>query len=188
MDCPYSKKPCDDKKILHITELNNEGYTEFHMCEKCANQYSGNSINPEIKFLSTLKDLIGFLTLSLLMSKTISSQKQPKLITSQCPNCGVTPEYISKNGRFGCAKCYEYYQSSVEHLLKKCQEGATEHIGKVPKSFIKKQENKESLLEISDQIINLEHKMQKAIMLENYEIAGVLKQKIQELRQQIPKN
>jgi len=192
MDCPYSKQPCDDKKILHVTELKDGSYTDLHMCEKCAAKYTGGPVEPEVKqepeTPSSLGGLVGLL--SLLMLGTVASQKRATVRNTQatkCPGCGTTPEDISKTGRFGCAKCYEYYQASVEHVLQKCHQGATKHVGKVPKRFTQEQKNRrleeEAAISVQDQIKSLEAKMTKAIKVENYEVAGVLKLKIQELRQ-----
>lgn len=67
---------------------------------------------------------------------------------------------------------YKYYHYSVDCILKK-------HIGKL--SNIKQKE-------IKIQIKSFEDKMAKAIEIENYEVAGVLKLKIQELQQQLNNN
>jgi len=192
MDCPYSKQPCDEKKVLHITELKDGSYTDLHMCEKCAAKYTGGPIESEIKLepekLSGLGGLLGLL--SLLMLGTVASKKREAARSStKCPGCGTTPEDIAKTGKFGCVKCYEHYHASIEHILQKCQNGATKHIGKVPKRFPEEQEKRrlveEAALNIRDQIKNLEDKMAKAVKVENYEVAGVLKLKIQELREQL---
>jgi protein-arginine kinase activator protein McsA len=45
--------------------------------------------------------------------------------------------------------------------------------------------SKKDFKEIKDQIKILQDKMKKAIKVENYEVAGVLKLKIQELQQQL---
>lgn len=195
MDCPYSKQPCDDKKVLHVTELNDGSYTELHMCDKCAAKYTGGPVEPEVKPESEKPSSLGGLLglLSLLMLGTVASQKRATAKaasqTTKCPGCGTTPEDISKTGKFGCAKCYEYYQASVEHILQKCQNGATKHVGKVPNKFPEEQKKRrlqeEAAISVQDQIKNLEDKMAKAVKVENYEVAGVLKLKIQELREQL---
>lgn len=192
MDCPYSKQPCDDKKILHVTELKDGSYTQLHMCEKCAAKYTGGPIelepkpeNPSSISLVGLAYLLLTLGIAAVQKRATKTESQ----TTKCPGCGTTPDDIYKNGKFGCAKCYDYYQASIEHILKKCQNGETKHIGKIPKNFPQEQEKrrleKEVTQDINDQIKSLENKMAKAIKVENYEVAGVLKLKIQKLRQQI---
>lgn len=175
MDCPHSKQPCDKKKILHITELKDGSYTTFHMCEKCAANYNpGEAEKPDNLILNILS----------LLSDVVTKKQITQQLIAKCPGCGTTPRDISQTGRFGCVKCYDYYQSSVDHILKKCQNGATKHVGKVPKRIIEK----EITISIQDQIKSLENKMAKAVKLENYEVAGVLKKKIQELQQNLPKD
>ena len=59
----------------------------------------------------------------------------------------------------------------------------------MPKKFPEEQKKRrlqeEAALSVQDQIKNLEDKMAKAVKVENYEVAGVLKLKIQELREQL---
>ena len=179
MNCPNSKQPCEGKKVLHITELKDGSYTTFHMCEKCAANYKGEPIEPEIKSESSILNLI-----SLLLAGVVSKKQMSEQSNTKCPGCGTTPKDIAQTGRFGCVKCYDYYQSSVEHILKKCQNGATKHVGKVPKRVVEE----EITISIQDKIKSLENKMARAIKIENYEVAGVLKTKIKELQQQLPKD
>lgn len=182
MDCFFSKEPCDSKKVLHVTELKDGSYVQLHMCEKCASKYMDGSIETVSK-PTGLGGLLGLL--SLLMSSTVASQKRAK---SKCPSCGATSEDVSKTGKFGCEKCYEHYQSSIDHIIHKCQQGI-KHVGKVPKRFPEEQKKRrlkeEAALDVNEQIKNLKSKMAKAVKVENYEVAGVLKLKIEELQQQI---
>lgn len=190
--CPFSKQPCGQKKVMHVTELKDGALTELHMCEKCAGQYTGSPKEPEVPAKPSTQppSVGGFLGfLSLLMLGSVASKKRAEArqqAQAKCPGCGITPEDIVKTGRFGCPQCYDYYRTSIEGLMVKYQDGATKHVGKRPKNFDEAQEKRrleqEAALDIKDQITNLEAKMANAIKIENYEIAGVLKKKIEELR------
>lgn len=116
--------------------------------------------------------------------------KQPIPPISPCPQCGTTAADISK---FGCANCYYHFndcQLNFEHTLSsdiiaRSQMGNNKHIGKIPKKWQedqkKIQEQKEATLDKEERIKNFELKMAKAIKVENYEVAGILKKKIEEL-------
>lgn len=187
--CPFTKQPCDQKKVTHVTELKDGAFTELHMCEKCAEQYLNNPNFPEaekkLPAPPSVGGFLGFLALLMLGSLAAKKRAASKQAQAGCPGCGITPDDIVKTGRFGCPKCYDYYRGSIEALLVKYQDGATRHVGKKPGGFDAVQEKRrleaEAALSVTDQIKALEAKMANAIKIENYEVAGVLKKKIQEL-------
>jgi protein-arginine kinase activator protein McsA len=101
---------------------------------------------------------------------------------------------MAKTRRFGCASCYEYYEKTFDEyyeetfdkIIKRCQNGATKHVGKSPKNLPHRKEAELFAAEDLDgKIKMLRSKMEKAIELENYEVAGVLKKRIEELKNHI---
>ncbi len=96
-------------------------------------------------------------------------------IKKACPKCGLTSKDFSKEGKLGCAFCYEYFYTKLLDIVESCHDGANQHYGKIPKNY-------EYQKNIEEQILNFEQKMKNAISVENYEIAGILKQKIEELK------
>ena len=184
--CPYSKKPCGKQKVLHVTEIEKDGQViQLDLCQECAAKYK-NEPSPQ----SGVGGLLGALSLILLGSVAcMASKRQVEKQTSKCPGCGTTPDDVIRTGKFGCCQCYDYYNASIGQVLEKCQDGAQEHVGKVPKKFPEEEEKrrleKEAAKNINAQILNLESKMANAINVENYEVAQVLKLKIAELRQKL---
>lgn len=83
-------------------------------------------------------------------------------------SCGLSLLELSKNKRFGCKNCYSFFKNELNIFLKICQDKPI-HCGKKP--FNEKLEEIDALKE----------KMKKAIEVENYEIAGILRDKIKEL-------
>lgn len=159
--CPFTNEPCLSPKIIHLDNM------QLHVCEKCVNQYC--ILNPKIESNSMASKII---------SRIISYLKKEKNV-KKCPKCGITTEEIKDTGQLGCAECYDYYKCSIEHVLINFH-GDTVHRGKSPKHL-----TEEKILGIKEDIRNLKTKMKKAISIENYEVAGVLKIKIQDLEEKI---
>lgn len=137
-------------------------------CQKCI-EAANNPFNTLLGILSLL---------------TVVNALKKKDIT-KCKGCNCTIGDIVKNGRLGCPECYTSHYLSIEHILKRCHDGATQHVGKVPKRVSSQNPKEEKLAGIRDYIKSLEQKMKNAVEVENYEVAGVLKTKIQELQQQL---
>ena len=107
-------------------------------------------------------------------------ENQKSLSKKACPKCGLTSKDFSKEGKLGCAFCYEYFYTKLLDILESCHDGRNQHYGKIPINH--KKEKIEYQKNIEEEILNLEQKMKNAISVENYEIAGILKQKIEELK------
>jgi protein arginine kinase activator len=163
-NCPISGKPCDNARTTQITDLKDGKITTINVCKDCVSQCTPEvpAIPPE--FLSLMKAI---LKSPCLAPPTISNHPP-------CPKCGHTTADIVSTGKFGCPTCYTHFQSGTSSILARCQMGATQHIGKRPKNEI--------ALDKEEQIKNLKLKMARAIEVENYEVAGVLKKKIEELQ------
>ncbi|MCL2081817.1 MAG: UvrB/UvrC motif-containing protein [Oscillospiraceae bacterium] len=50
-----------------------------------------------------------------------------------CPGCGTTLAAIGKNGKLGCAKCYEHFQERLSSYIRRIH-GPGVHSGSIPKS------------------------------------------------------
>lgn len=48
-----------------------------------------------------------------------------------CPDCKLSQSIFRKSGRLGCARCYQTFRESVNHLLKAMHKGV-QHTGKTP--------------------------------------------------------
>jgi len=164
MDCPFSNTPCSLPKVYHITDILGKEVKQMHLCQNCFfNQYKGQLHEQVVSFINCL-----------------ITEKQ-RLLAKKCNNCGFTLEDLAKTGRFGCPDCYDSFKEELGPIMQKCQGGATMHVGKRPKNYEALMEAKEERLDIQERIRLLKLKMAKAVEVENYEVAGVLKKKIEEL-------
>jgi len=101
-----------------------------------------------------------------------SSEKEPTG-GAVCRNCGLTYSAFRKNGKFGCAECYDAFRPHVGISLKNVH-GATVHEGKLPgriaAGLIHKRE-----------IERCKAALRKAVEQENYEEAARLRDHIKQL-------
>jgi protein arginine kinase activator len=161
-NCPFTNKPCPHPKDIEITTKNGTEVQHLHLCQIC-----GVSELAKSQLQTELKSLVGML-FNLL-------DKEPRQEV-KCPSCGATEKDIIKESMFGCASCYVVHRSFATNILSRCQDD-TKHVGKTP-------DNIEGFTadDITAHITNLEGKIKKAVELENYEIAAILKKKLDEIK------
>ena len=201
--CPFSGKPCSQKKVTNVTELKDDGsVVELKLCKECTPKYmkmDPETITPVVQEAAPLapapaaepdKPVSNILAaiLGLLMSKAIQQKKievTPKVEAKPpCPNCGFTLKDIAMTGKLGCSECYHHFDNEMKIVLVHSHAGHTEHVGKRPKVQPKPEDPNE---DINERIKSYKLKMAKAVEVENYEAAGELKKKIAELQQQLVK-
>ena len=136
---------------------------EIYLCENCANK-------------------MGFMDFSSIFSPMFVSI--PEFMEMErkpiCKNCGYTLDDYAKTGLFGCEKCYETFEDTLDELFLKLH-GKNRHIklGEKPKvkakSTLTKAESK------TQEIEELKEKIQELIAEEKYEEAAVIRDKIKKI-------
>ena len=91
----------------------------------------------------------------------------------KCPRCGFTQADFKKSGRLGCPDCYQTFAEGLSGLLKTMHK-ATQHTGKAPESLRQSRE-------ISDRLKTLQKKLSRAIELEDFEQAAILRDELKRL-------
>lgn len=170
---------CNKFKYIayHMTEVQKDVVESIDMCEICGARYldSLKLVKPETKKiieLTTTKDLLNFMSG---YSSVIKSSNKPPC------ECGLTVEEFDKCGRFGCTKCYDHFKEELEELVFPYH-GASQHVGKKPKRYMQEllandPVEKEKVLKL---------KLAKAIELEDYESAKLLKEELLLIKSQKP--
>jgi protein arginine kinase activator len=94
-----------------------------------------------------------------------------------CPVCGMNWNEFKQSGVMGCGHDYERFAGKLLPLLKRAQEGGTEHVGKVPA--------RKKTVEADRQVttLRLRRELQKAVETENYEAAAELRDKLRTLEE-----
>ena len=142
-----------------LTQVINGKKTVKKLCVSCANE---NNV---------YKDLNMDLGFSSLFSSFFNEGERAADADEKCPLCGMTKGEFLKNGKPGCASCYETFASSMMPLLKKIHSTNT-HTGKVPGKSGNASESRIDLLKAQ---------LKEAIEKEEYEKAAKLRDEIKEM-------
>lgn len=164
--CPFDKnKNCLKPKSIHVTELINGEFKEFHLCEDCPKE------SPSIigTLQQILSDPFGH------FFKILKAQGEMAILEkwkrNPCPQCNITLIEILNLGKVGCGNCYDYFNKELSPVIHAVQAGNLRHQGKSPKVF----------KQIKD-IKILEEKMNNIIKEEKYEEAAKIRDLIKELK------
>lgn len=151
---------------------------ELHLCEKCSKELGIDRMdfNMPIDFASFFSGML---------EEFENSEITPMFDTVkevQCKSCGYTIQDIINSGKFGCANCYDTFETRLDPIIRKIQ-GANQHVGRLGKVTehkvntkpIKNAEKKE---EKKDEVETLKEELKKAVKEERYEDAAELRDKI----------
>ncbi len=176
--CPFSKKPCDKNKCVHVKQVINGNVSEFWCCHDCANQIIVSPTDimmpklpgfvamplPVMQIMPQIMPLANALLHNFHKLQTMEREAEP-IAEPRCEGCGASLTDVQSVGRFGCPKCYESFREQVDCILPQAHAGATKHVGKRPKCSIEA----------------LKNEMQKAVDEERYEDAAKFRDRIREL-------
>ena len=90
---------------------------------------------------------------------------------AECEKCHLTFKEFQRIGKFGCAGCYDTFQSKLDAVFRRVQSGNTKHHGKLPA-------RKESGLHKKKQLEEYRTLLKKLIEQEEFEQAAVIRDKI----------
>lgn len=155
---------------LHFTKIINGQKTEIHICEHCAKEKG--DFHPGSNSFSIHHLLSGLLGFENPMEETQESPFQTEDL--QCSGCGMTYSQFVKKGKFGCAHCYETFQSKLDPIFRRVHGGNTTHKGKIPKRIGSDIQARRALDE-------LKRKLHRLIENEEFEQAAEVRDKIRAL-------
>lgn len=133
--------------VQYTYSVNGKGVS-YSLCGQCYHQLSGAKSKQFADFLFPMGGI-----------SPATVQDREKI----CDLCGYTARQIQKEGRVGCARCYDIFRQELSEVIaqihgnKRHVRGATENVQVQP-----------SLMEL----------LEKAIKEENYEQAAILRDKI----------
>ncbi len=90
-----------------------------------------------------------------------------------CPKCNSTFENILTDGKLGCSECYNAFQTELLPTIEKIH-GKAIHIGKRPMKYRQEMEEYNTLEELKE-------KINKAIEIQDFETAAVIRDEIKKL-------
>lgn len=161
---------CGTKEAtIHLTEITNGQMIEVHICESCAEE-KGTEFKTYFNFGDLLANVPG---LEDLMEP--SGKKTPLV----CKTCGMSYEEFGKNGRLGCADCYDVFRKPLAAVIKQVQR-AGYHVGKKPSKITKSVRNVHDLRQ-------LQERLRKSVEAEAFEDAAQLRDEIKQMEDKLKK-
>jgi protein arginine kinase activator len=158
---------CGKPATVHLTQIVKNQIQKVDLCEECA-QTKGVT-DPEGFSLAEL------LTKSFPGGGGDAGEEEPGTLV--CEQCGCTARDLKKNGRLGCAGCYEHLRPIVLPLLAGLHKGK-QHMGKVPFRQLRR-------VELRREIEVLEQQLLEAVQNENFESAAQCRDRLGVLRAEL---
>jgi len=146
---------------VRITKIIKGEVHEIRLCQECASK------------LTPFQKPAG---LTKLLASLLQSEKGAKTAatpTKVCDRCGVSLENYRSTLFLGCKECYTAFEEELKKDLRKYH-GSTSHVGRIPPKYARAAEKSSSIGELRKQ-------MEKAIEIEDFEIAAKLRDQIREL-------
>ncbi len=155
-------KKCDlcgkNPAAMKVRQMDKDGNrTEIEVCVECARKRGFTEVE-KLKFdvaqiLAEMKDEV--------------ADEDRKLI---CSRCGLSFAEFKRQGRLGCAGCYDTFREKLEPLVRRIH-NAVQHVGKTTNSGRKH-------AEFSMNVQKLREDLQTAIKAEDYERAARLRDEL----------
>ncbi len=162
---------------VHLTQITNNEKRSLSLCKECASARGFHSPLDNIPF--PLADILSGMT-----QDFNSPDKNTDINeTVSCSECGMTFEEFTRQGRFGCGKCYDAFRSNLELIMRKIH-GSSLHRGTVPE--FGESEMESSLPIPVQEEERLETELNKAIESEDFERAAEIRDKLKSLRNSTP--
>ena len=154
--------------------MTDDGVHEKNLCPVCMAKYQRRI--PGLDFSNLAGILSGILETrkNTAREESISSSEYDGLV---CPECGMTYAEFRKDGRMGCAACYQAFRQPLDSLLLKVH-GNLQHAGRMPGGL-------KSDASIKFTIEKLKQELVKAIAAEEYEQAAQIRDKVRMLNAQL---
>jgi protein arginine kinase activator len=187
---------CARSAVVHLTEIVTEmgpgggetrRHVEIHLCLEHAvaaglltplagnaGASSGASAKITIQTLSETPDPLDAPPTPITPPGTALAPA-PATDAQTCPVCGMSWDDFKRAGVMGCGHDYEQFAGKIMPLLKRAQEGATQHVGKVPT------QKKTPDADRQVATLRLRRELQKAVEAENYEQAAHLRDQLRTL-------
>lgn len=162
--CQTCKK---NPATVHLTDISPDGEkTERHLCDKCAVE-EGVAAKPQVHM--PVNEILS----GLVIQKAAIQQ----LAELTCPKCKTTFVDFRNNGLLGCGCDYDAFEKALLPLIERAHEGASHHIGKVPRRLSTPRTAEADL-------IRLRAELGRAVTDEQYEKAARLRDQIRTLEDQ----
>ena len=163
------KRKCDNcgkPATHHSVEIIKGEKIEKHLCDSCA-------ANEGLAIKAAHTPINELLTNFVKLHSGAPAEPSSELA---CDNCGTTFSEFREHSLLGCPQCYNVFEENLAPLIERAHEGATHHIGKVPRRAGAGEHRQQRLLQIRRQLSD-------AVDDENYELAAKLRDEIRQFEE-----
>ena len=163
---------------IYYKQTVNGQTVEYALCSKCAEELKKEG-KLNIKLPSLFDELEspsgdqGFFGLSDIFGLPFGAYPTRKTEKKKCTLCASTFDDLVKSGKVGCAECYKVFKDELGRSVESIH-GKAKYMGKKPKKFKEKQSKE-------DKIKDLQAEMNKAIELQDFERAAVIRDEIRSI-------
>jgi len=117
---------CNNEATVHELVVSAGVPAERHLCEACARDQGLVAGAP-----APVAELLQKIATASAVAATAAPARTPT-----CPGCGTTFADFKQSGRLGCPSCYEAFEQQLGPILDRAHQGATHHVGKVPRRLL----------------------------------------------------
>lgn len=152
---------CDRPATHHSVEIIKGQKIEKHLCDQHAAEegLAVKAIHTPINELLT-----NFVKLH-------SGAAQSASLELACESCSLTFSQFRESSLMGCPDCYRTFENPLSPLLERAHEGATHHVGKVPRRSGAGEQRQA-------QLSRMRKRLDEAVSNEDYELAARLRDDI----------
>ena len=158
---------CDKFATFHITELTGGKPSELHLCEDHAREHLSESSEQN----AATATLAASLAQNIALNKAVENLQE--IDQQACPICGICFFEFRNRGRLGCSFDYTCFGEQLGVLIENIH-GEHQHVGKSPRSTL-------TTLDRRTQLIKLRRELDESIVIEDYENARILRDRIREI-------
>lgn len=161
---------CNNPATIHEVTIRDGQRVEKHLCESCAANLGVGGPIPVTELISKY-----------VLAQTATNVEQRHREGSACPTCGTSFVEFRKTGLLGCADCYRVFEAKLSPLLERAHEGASHHVGKVPRRGVAKPDEPNLAEERARRVALLRRQLDESVKAEQYERAAMLRDELRRL-------
>jgi len=176
MNCDFCH---NNEATIHLIKIQDTNVERINICKECAKDLS--FLNEEDFYNDIARVLYRFFNIGNDGHRFGRDKKILRDISygrnRKCPVCGIDLKTIKKNGKVGCSNCYNEFKDILLPIIKSIH-GGIENKGKIPVNTSRK-------IRLEKNIRDLRNKLQNEIIIENFEEAAKIRDKIKKLEKNI---
>lgn len=178
-----------NEATVHETRILDGQIVERHVCPQCAAREGIDAVS-EAAASSVLQTALSQLAETepseIEPSEAAAPPPKPKPGSTPCEGCGLRFEDFKQSSLLGCPRCYQAFERQLGALLERAHEGATHHVGKIPRRALAASKAAgtpiEAMLggveERAERLAALRKQLERAVAAEQFERAARIRDEI----------